>query len=88
VLWALVRTVGLYPAGTLLHTASGAVALAMSPNPKDVTRPHCRVLVRADGTTPSEDAPELWDPMPDSEHVHRVLLPEEYQAPTSELLAA
>jgi len=88
VLWALVRTVGLYPAGTVSHTESGAVVMAMSPNPKDVTRPFCRVLVRADGTVPPENAVELWEPMPESERVFRVLLPEEYHAPTAEMLAA
>lgn len=88
VLWALVRTVGLYPAGTVLHTESGAVVMAMSPNPKDVTRPFCRVLVRADGSVPPDDAAEMWEPMPDQERVSRVLQPEEYKTPPSEVLAA
>jgi hypothetical protein len=88
VLWALVRTVGLYPAGSLLTTASGAVVLSVSPNPKDLRRPHCRVLVRADGTPVPDDQPETWDPMPDSESVIRVLKPEEYSANTADLLAA
>lgn len=88
VLWSLVRTVGLYPAGTVVHTEGGAVVMAMSPNPKDVTRPFCRVLVRADGSVPPEGTPETWDPMPETERVFRVLLPEEYPVPTSELLAA
>lgn len=88
VLWALVRTVGLYPAGTVLQTASHHVVLVTSPNPKDVARPHCRVLVRPDGSTPPEDAPERWDPMPDSEHARRVLRPEEHAHDTGGLLAA
>lgn len=88
VLWALCRTVGLYPPGTVMQTSSGAVALSVSPNPGDLVRPHCRVLVRPDGTTPAETAPEFWEPMPASETVFRVLLPEEYQVPTTELLAA
>jgi HD-GYP domain-containing protein (c-di-GMP phosphodiesterase class II) len=88
VLWALVRTVGLYPAGSVVQTVSGAVVLALSPNPRDVTRPFCRVLVRADGSSPTEDAPELWEPMPEAEHVHRVLKPEEMQVQASGLLAA
>lgn len=88
VLWALVRTVGLYPAGTVLQTSGNHVVLVTSPNPKDVTRPFCRVLVRPDGTAPAEDAPERWEPMPDSEHAVRVLKPEEHQHNTNELLAA
>lgn len=88
VLWALVKSVGLYPAGTVLQTASGHVVLVTSPNPKDGLRPHCRVLVRPDGSAPAEDAPELWEPMPDGDRAVRVLLPEEYKGKTSDLLAA
>lgn len=88
VLWSLVRTVGLYPAGTVLQTESNHVALVTSPNPKDVVRPFCRVLVRPDGSSVPDDAPENWDPMPDTEHARRVLKPEEHQHNTGELLAA
>lgn len=88
VLWALVRTVGLYPAGTVLQTAGNHVVLATTPNPKDVTRPFCRVLVRPDGGTPADDAPEFWEPMPDTEQVQRVLKPEDHAHDTNALLAA
>lgn len=88
VLWALVRTVGLYPAGTVVQTASGHVAVVLSPNPKDPTRPHVRVLVRPDGSQPAEDAPETWDPMPGSEQVARVLTPEETVIKPQDVLAA
>jgi len=88
VLWALVRCVGLYPAGTVLQTATGHVVLCTGPNPKDVTRPHCRVLVRPDGSEPPEEEPETWDPMPDSDHALRVLLPEDFKVATEDLLAA
>lgn len=88
VLWALVKSVGLYPAGTVLQTATGHVVLVTSPNPRDGLRPHCRVLVRPDGGAPSEDAPELWEPMPDGDRAVRVLRPEEHQAKTNDLLAA
>ena len=88
VLWALVRTVGLYPAGSVLQTSSGVIALAIAPNPNDLRRPTCRVLVRADGSSPTEDAPELWEPMPRSESVVKVIRPEEHQVKTDDLLAA
>jgi len=88
VLWALVRTVGLYPAGSVLLTSSNHVALAVSPNPQDLRRPFCRVLVRPDGTPLPEDAEETWDPMPGSESVVRVLRPEETSVDAQELLAA
>jgi HD-GYP domain-containing protein (c-di-GMP phosphodiesterase class II) len=88
VLWAIIRTVGLYPAGTVMQTSSGHVVLSTSPNPADVMRPNCRVLVRPGGVTPGADEIETWEPMPASESVARVLRPEEHQADTEKLLAA
>jgi HD-GYP domain-containing protein (c-di-GMP phosphodiesterase class II) len=87
-LWALVRTVGLYPAGTVLETSSRHVVLALGPNPGDIVRPHVRVLVRPDGTSPPEDQPEEWNPMPRSNSVVRVIRPEETSVNTAEQLAA
>jgi HD-GYP domain-containing protein (c-di-GMP phosphodiesterase class II) len=88
VLWALVRTLGLYPAGSVVQTASGVIALAMSPNPNDLRRPKCRVLIHGDGSVVPEDAPEMWEPMPDDEMVVRVLRPEDHSIDTGNLLAA
>jgi hypothetical protein len=88
VLWALVRTVGLYPAGSVLQTDSGHLVLALSPNPADMRRPHCRVLVQPDGTAVSEEGGEEWAPMPAACHVMRVLRPEEHPFSTSQQLAA
>jgi HD-GYP domain-containing protein (c-di-GMP phosphodiesterase class II) len=87
VLWALLRTVGLYPAGTVLQTTSGHIVLSMSPNPQDVMRPNCRVLIARGGVAPEGDG-ELWTPMPDTEFVVRVLPPEEHRADTEQILAA
>ena len=88
VLWALLKTVGLYPAGTVMLTDSGHIVLSVSPNPNDLRRPSCRVLVRPDGTEVPEETPELWNPMPESEHVANVLKPEDLKVQTSEYLAA
>jgi HD-GYP domain-containing protein (c-di-GMP phosphodiesterase class II) len=88
VLWALVKTVGLYPAGTVMQTNSGHLVLAMSPNPADVTRPTCRVLMGPGGVAPAEGQGEFWEPMPAAESVRRVLPPEEHQTNTEQLLAA
>ncbi|MFI5372645.1 MAG: HD-GYP domain-containing protein [Candidatus Eisenbacteria bacterium] len=88
VLWALVKTVGLYPAGTLLQTESGHVVLALSPNPKDVARPVVRVLLHPDGSTAPSAPPEEWTPMPRAHSVKRVIQPEEVSVNTSEQLAA
>jgi HD-GYP domain-containing protein (c-di-GMP phosphodiesterase class II) len=88
VLWALVRTVGLYPAGSVLLTDSGHVVLSLSPNPVDLRRPHCRVLVRPDGGMANEADAETWEPMPPERNVVRVLRPEEHAVNTAEYLAA
>jgi HD-GYP domain-containing protein (c-di-GMP phosphodiesterase class II) len=87
-LWALARTVGLYPPGSVLLTQSGTIVLSLSPNPQDLRRPNCRVLVRPDGTAEPEEGAETWHPMPAGEHVSRVLQPEEVTVNTGELLAA
>jgi HD-GYP domain-containing protein (c-di-GMP phosphodiesterase class II) len=88
VLWALVKTVGLYPAGAVLVTDSGHVVMALSPNHEDLRRPMCRVLVRPDGGAIPEDAPEFWSPMPPEVNVMRVVRPEEHTFSPSEMLAA
>jgi hypothetical protein len=88
VLWALVRSVGLYPAGSLLQTESGHVVLSLSPNATDLRRPHCRVLELPGGQVVPEDEPLLWTPMPLEEHVARVLPAEERLTTASQLLAA
>jgi HD-GYP domain-containing protein (c-di-GMP phosphodiesterase class II) len=87
-LWALAKTVGLYPPGSVLVTESGYVVLALSPNPADIRRPNSRVLVRPDGTMEPDENAETWNPMPATEHVVRVLRPEEHSVKTGELLAA
>ncbi len=87
VLWALIKTVGLYPAGTVMQTASGHVVLAMSPNPADVTRPTCRILLDPSGVAPVEGQNDTWEPMPATESVTKVLPPEEHQTNTEQLLA-
>jgi HD-GYP domain-containing protein (c-di-GMP phosphodiesterase class II) len=88
VLWGLVMTIGLYPAGSVLVTESGYVLLAMSPNPNDVRRPNVRVLVNPDGRMESEENPQMWHPMPETEVVARALRPEEHAVSTGEMLAA
>lgn len=88
VLWSLVRTVGLYPAGTVAQTASHHVVLVTRPNPEDVTRPFCQVLVRPDGAPVSGSADDDWAPMPASERIVRVLQPEEHGHDAGQLLAA
>jgi len=87
-LWALVRTIGLYPAGTIMLTPSGYMVLSTHPNPADPARPCCKVLSRPDGSMPMDSDSSLWDPMPPDESVARVVLPEEYEFQVDRLLAA
>ena len=87
-LWALVRTVGLYPAGTLLQTNTNHIVLSLSPNPNDVTRPYVRVLAYPDGSTPDPNHPEDWTPMPRECNAVKVLPPDSVETSTSEQLAA
>ncbi len=84
--WALLRTVGVYPPGSILLLDSGHTVLSMSPNPADPRRPNCKVLVRPDGTVPSPDAPEHWDPLDADRRVLKVLSPEEAAINTEEHL--
>ena len=84
----MIRSVGLYPAGTLLRTASGHVVISLSPNRRDLRRPTCRVLERSDGTFTDDASSETWAPMPAEESVVRVLAPEEWPEATDDLLAA
>lgn len=88
VLWALVQSVGLYPAGTLIHTRSGHVVLSLNNDREDLRRPVCRVIARPDGTSVVDGPPEIWDPMPRHESVARVIAPDEFDTEIDRLLAA
>jgi len=88
VLWGLVRSTGLYPAGTVMTTRSGHVVLSVSPNPRDLRRPYCRVIARPREKAWDTAASERWDPMPDTEQVVSILLPEEHGLPIDVMLAA
>ena len=87
-LWMLVRSVGLFPAGTLLMTSSQHLVISLSPNPEDARRPTCRVLARPDGSMPLDAHPEIWDPMPKNVSVSRVVSPEEFEGEVGRLIAA
>ena len=88
VLWALVQTVGLYPAGTLMRTTSGYLVLSIQNDCEDLRRPHCRVLACPDGRHALDGRPVTWAPMPRHETVDRIVPPEEFDAEIDQLLAA
>jgi hypothetical protein len=83
-----VKTVGLYPAGTILTTTSRHIVISLSPNPEDPRRPHCRVLSRPDGSMPPDTHPERWSPMPNDVSVSSVVDPDEFEGEIDRLLAA
>jgi HD-GYP domain-containing protein (c-di-GMP phosphodiesterase class II) len=88
VLWAFIGTVGLYPAGSVLQTESNHVVVSLSPNPKDLRRPYCRVLRRPGLPVLDMDSQETWDPMPAHERVVRVLDARALRIDVNALLAA
>jgi HD-GYP domain-containing protein (c-di-GMP phosphodiesterase class II) len=86
VLWALVHTVGLYPAGTLLRLESGRVLLSITPNPDDPRRPVCREVPTGPEVA---EAAQVADALLDEhERVSRVLAPEDVEVDVETLLAA
>ncbi len=87
-LWAMVQSVGLYPAGTIMRTRSGHVVLSVSPNTEDPRRPFCRIVAEPGESAWNPASDRRWDPMPADEHVERVLPPEEHKLPIEEMLAA
>jgi HD-GYP domain-containing protein (c-di-GMP phosphodiesterase class II) len=88
VLWALVQTVGLYPAGTIVRTESGRLWLSIAPNPADLRRPVARELLPGSdgGVVPA--APEADAPLADGDRVTHVLPPEDLALDVETLLAA
>jgi HD-GYP domain-containing protein (c-di-GMP phosphodiesterase class II) len=87
VLWALVRSVGPYPAGTVLLTASGRRMLCVSPNPQDPWKPFSRELV-APGDGDGARVSAVEEPSALDEAVERVIPPEEHGVNLEDVLAA
>ena len=85
-LWALVNAVGLYPAGTLLRTASGRVLLSVSPNARDPRRPVCRELATAPRDEAAPNAPDFI--LDAHERVAHVLPPEDVDVDVEDQLVA
>ena len=77
-LWALVRTLGFYPPGQMVSLDDGAVALVLSPNPKDLARPNVRVIVDSRGQWVDPERREEFVPLPPERAVMRALRMSEY----------
>src|SRR5262249_53747839 len=71
VLWALVRTVGLYPAGSVMHTRPRHLALPLRPDPHR-GRPAAAVRPHPDGAGRHQPAPRARRHLePDAAHGKR-----------------
>ncbi|HUK63075.1 MAG TPA: HD domain-containing phosphohydrolase, partial [Dongiaceae bacterium] len=89
VLDSLVRTVGLYPAGTVLRTLSGRLLLAVHPNSADPARPVCRDLAFELSEESAEAMAQAPDaPLPDDDPVACVVSPDDFYVDVEGLLAA
>jgi HD-GYP domain-containing protein (c-di-GMP phosphodiesterase class II) len=80
-LWALVRSVGLYPPGQVVKLEDGSIAVVLLPNRDDVLRPHARVIVGPHGEWLGEEGAFDHRPLPRNLPVKRALSAEEYPKP-------
>ena len=79
-LWALVQTVGFYPAGQLVELDDMSLAVVLAPYEGDLARPHVRVLFDPSrNRLPADQVIELR-PMPPDRSVRRPLPAHEYPA--------
>ena len=76
-LWALVKTVGLYPPGQLVELSDGSLALVQAPNPRALDRPNVKRITGPGGRALPPGDHEL-SPLPSSISVKRALRGEEY----------
>jgi hypothetical protein len=77
-LWALVRSVGFYPAGQLVMLDDGFIATALAPNADDPARPHVRVILSAIGVRLPAGQQIEYRPLPPERRVVRALKIAEY----------
>jgi HD-GYP domain-containing protein (c-di-GMP phosphodiesterase class II) len=78
ILWALVRSVGIYPPGQLLELSDGSLAVVTSPDASDPARPNVRVVVDSSGVPFTRLEARELRPLPPELRVARVLRSEEY----------
>lgn len=77
-LWALVQTVGFYPAGQIVELDDRSIAVVTAPNRNDLARPHVRIVREPNGQiVRPEEAREL-KPIPNDMTVRRAIPGTEY----------
>ena len=86
-LWALVQSVGYYPAGQIVELDDGSLAGVLAPNPSDPARPHVRVLDRSGGARVEQPEHSELRPIPPHRSVRRALWIAEYPEGAEALLA-
>ncbi len=70
-LWALVRSVGFYPAGQVVELDDGSVGTVLAPNAEDPARPHLRVVLSTVGARLPADRQIEYRPLPPDRSVRR-----------------
>ena len=86
-MWALVQSVGYYPAGQIVELDDGSLAGVLAPNPSDPARPHVRVLDRSGGARVEQPQHSELRPIPPHRSVRRALWIAEYPEGAEALLA-
>jgi HD-GYP domain-containing protein (c-di-GMP phosphodiesterase class II) len=72
-LWALVRSVGFYPAGQVVELDDGSTGIVLAPNSEDPGRPHVRVMLGPVGTRLPVDRQTEYRPLPADRSVRRAI---------------
>ena len=85
-LWALIQSVGFYPAGQVVELDDGFMATVLAPNVDDLTRPHVRVVLSPVGVRLSPDRQVEYRPLPPDRSVRRALKIAEYPDGVSAML--
>jgi HD-GYP domain-containing protein (c-di-GMP phosphodiesterase class II) len=88
ILWALVRTVGFYPAGQIVELDDGALGRVLAPNVEDPARPHVRVMTTPEKVLLAEEEQTELRPLAGDRVVRRAILYSDYPAWATEGPAA
>jgi HD-GYP domain-containing protein (c-di-GMP phosphodiesterase class II) len=79
-LWALVKSVGVYPPGQIVELDDGTIAMVVTPNAEDPARPSVRVLCDTLGHLLDSSEMKVLNPLPEDRVILRALEVEEYPA--------
>jgi HD-GYP domain-containing protein (c-di-GMP phosphodiesterase class II) len=77
-LWALVQSVGFYPAGQIVELDDGCIGAVLAPNAQDPARPHIRLMLSSVGMRLPAVRQTEFRPLPPDRSVRRALKMAEY----------